>query len=55
MSNDYYFGNCLVCNKWKALKDGICNWCAEDSVPGFLKNIIKSQPTYTEDDFLEEE
>ena len=54
MSNEYYFGNCLVCNKWKALKDGICNFCAEDSIPDFLKDIIKSQPTYTEDDFLEE-
>jgi hypothetical protein len=41
MDNEYFFGTCLVCNKWKALKDGICNWCAEDSVPGSMPQFMK--------------
>jgi len=44
MNNEYYFGNCLVCNKWTALKDGICNWCAEDSVPEFLQELFRDKP-----------
>lgn len=51
--SEYYFGTCLVCNKWKALKDGICNWCAVDSVPvpDFLDELFKdkNKETYGED------
>jgi hypothetical protein len=45
MCNEYFFGVCLVCNKWKALKDGICTWCVEDSVPvpDFIQELFKDK------------
>jgi len=40
MSDDYYFGNCTVCNRWKALKNGVCQECSEKKLPDFMEDFF---------------
>jgi hypothetical protein len=39
----YTFDKCLICGKYKALKDGVCNKCAEDRTLNFFKDLFKKK------------
>ena len=40
MNLEYYIGECKICKKITALKDGICRECAEKELPDFFKNLF---------------
>jgi hypothetical protein len=40
MNEEYYLGECKICNKVTALKNGICNDCKDNDMPDFLKDLF---------------
>jgi len=40
--DNYSFGNCYMCNKWKPLKNGVCIDCESKNieVPEMFKDIF---------------
>lgn len=36
----YTFGQCKVCYKDKALKNGVCKECKENDMPDFMKELF---------------
>jgi hypothetical protein len=42
--NNYSFGQCNICNKFKPIKDGICGDCVDKNLPDFFKDLFESKP-----------
>jgi len=41
MDDEYYFGNCKICNKFTQLKNGLCINCNDNEIPDFFKDFFK--------------
>jgi hypothetical protein len=41
--NEYSFGFCPHCHKYKALKNGTCAECEYINMPDFIKDLFKNK------------
>ena len=43
--NNYTFGQCTICNKYKVLKNGVCITCNDltDDMPDFMRDLFTKE------------
>ncbi len=40
MEDEYTFGQCRICKKDAALKNGVCNDCEDIDMPDFIRQLF---------------